>query len=294
MEQTTTPERHAIVPREKLDFGLDGDIPRFWFGGDPFKTRFFDALSTLFPEGEKYFITCVRDYRDRITDPALLQEVRDFTRQEGQHGMVHTQFNNRLQQQGINVPYLLERQNAVMFGFFRRFFSRGYTLAQTAASEHMTAIMAHSFFARREVLEHTDPRIRAMYAWHAIEEIEHKAVAFDVMQKVAKVGYFTRIMAMLHVSFGLPLHTFVILSYMLKVDGFGFFRRTGMWLRGLWWLYKPGGLYAPVLGHYFAYYKPGFHPWKQGQMRTYDTWVDTFDRTRDPVAAGNALHAAGA
>ena len=35
---------HTIVPREKLDFGLDGDIPKYWFGGDAFKTRFFLSL----------------------------------------------------------------------------------------------------------------------------------------------------------------------------------------------------------------------------------------------------------
>ena len=292
--QTSAPiPAQAIVPREKLDFGLDGDIPKYWFDGNPFKTRFFDALSTLFPEGEKFFIVCVRDFSENITDPQLAQEVRDFTRQEGQHGMVHTQFNNRLEQQGIKVQRLLQRQKDIMFGFFRRFFSRRYTLALTAASEHMTAVMAHSFFERREILQDTDPRIRAMYAWHAIEEIEHKAVAFDVMQRVAKVSYFTRILAMLHVSWGMPLHTFVIMAHMFRVDCCSFGQRAGIRLRGLWWLYKPGGLYSSVLGHYFAYYKPGYHPWKAGQMRTYSSWLDTFNRTGDPIAAGNALHAAG-
>src|SRR5882757_2071936 len=126
--QTPKPSHYEIVPRQGLDFGLDGDIPKYWLGGDPFKTRFFDALSTLFPEGEKFFISCVRDYREKITDPQLQQEVRDFTRQEGQHGMVHTQFNHRLEQQGIKVPKLLERQNRIMYGVFRRFFSRRYTL----------------------------------------------------------------------------------------------------------------------------------------------------------------------
>jgi predicted metal-dependent hydrolase len=235
----------------------------------------------------------VRDYREQISEPQLQQDVKDFIRQEGQHGMVHTQFNNRLEQQGVKVQRLLERQNNIMYGVFRRFFSRGYTLAMTAASEHMTAIMAHSFFERREVLQDTDERIRAMYAWHAIEEIEHKAVAFDVMQKVAKVGYLTRILAMLHVSWGLPLHTFIIMGHMFRVDGFNFFQRMSLWARGLWWLYRPGGLYAPVLGHYFTYYRPGYHPHQEGQMRTYGNWVDTFQRTGDPIAAGNALHAAG-
>ena len=45
--------QHPIVPREKLNFGLDGDIPKYWFGGDPFKSRFWDALSLIFPPGEK-------------------------------------------------------------------------------------------------------------------------------------------------------------------------------------------------------------------------------------------------
>ena len=79
-----------IVPREKLDFGLDGDIPKYWFGGDAFKSRFFDAMSTIFPEGERYFISCVRDYRDQVTDPKLLQDIKDFMRQEGQHGLADT------------------------------------------------------------------------------------------------------------------------------------------------------------------------------------------------------------
>ena len=96
------------------------------------------------------------------------------------------------------------------------------------------------------------------------------------------------------ISLLFPLHTFLIMSHMLKVDGFSWGQRAKIWVRGLWWLYKPGGLYLPVMGHYFEYYKPGYHPWKAGQMRTYRSWVDTWERTGDPIAAGNALHAAGA
>jgi predicted metal-dependent hydrolase len=286
------PVRYPIVPRHNLDFGLDGDIPRFWFDNDPFKSRFFDAMSTLFPEGEKFFIACVRDFRDQITDPELKQQVADFTRQEGQHGMVHTRFNNRLQEQGIRVDQILERQKALMFGYFRKHCSAQFTLAQTAAAEHMTAIMAHGFFEDPQ-LQKADPRVRAMYAWHAVEEIEHKAVAFDVMQKVAKVGYGLRVLAMLQVSLSFPLHVFLIMRRMFKVDGFRFTQRLGLWAKGFWWLYKPGGLYAPVIGHYLAYFKPGFHPWQHGQMQTNSRWLETFERTGDPIAAGNAMYPAG-
>jgi uncharacterized protein len=284
---------HPIVPREKLDFGLNGDIPKYWFGNDPFKTRFFDAMSTIFPEGERFFIACVRDYRDQVTDPKLAQEIKDFIRQEAQHTMVHNQFNDHLKAQGIDVDWLEALQHRIQFNIIRKYVPKAHTLATTAAAEHMTAIMAHSFFERRETLELADPRMRAMYAWHAMEEIEHKAVAFDVMQKVAKVWYPRRILAMIEVTLGFTIHALLVTRYMLKIDGFSRWQRTKMWAKGLWWLYNPRGLFASVAGHYLHYFVPGFHPWKTGQMRSYQTWVDTFNRTGSPLAAGNALHAQG-
>ncbi|MES2091702.1 MAG: metal-dependent hydrolase [Pseudomonadota bacterium] len=287
-------KHNPIVPREKLDFGLDGDIPKYWFGGDAFKTRFFDAMSTMFPEGERFFISCVRDFRDQVTDPVLMQEIKDFIRQEGQHGIVHTQFNNRLKAQGIDVDMLERMEKQLLFNIVRKYVPKKHTLATTAAAEHMTAIMAHSFFERKEVLESADPRMRAMYAWHAMEEIEHKAVAFDVMQKIAKVWYPRRVLAMMEVTLGFTIHALLITRYMLKVDGFSRWERTKMWAKGLWWLYKPGGLFLSIFGHYIQYYKPGFHPWQTGQMHSYQLWLDTLNRTGDPILAGEVLHAAGA
>jgi predicted metal-dependent hydrolase len=284
----------AIVPREKLDFDLQGDIPKYWFGSDPFKTRFFDAMSTIFPEGERFFISCVRDFRDQVTDPKLKEEIRDFIRQEGQHGMIHDQFNQRLRAQGIDVDMLERIDRFMLFGLLRKYNSAKFTLAVTAASEHMTAIMAHSFCNRREVMEQADRRMRAMYTWHAMEEVEHKAVAFDVMQKVAGVGYLRRMAGMIHVSIGFPLHVFLVTRYMLKLDGHRWWKRPAIWARGLWWLYKPGGLFSSVLGHYLAYFKPGFHPWQDGQMASYRVWLEAFQRTGDPVAAGEAVQASAA
>ncbi len=277
---------HTIVQRKGPDFGLDGDIPRYWFGGDAFKTRFFDAMSLLFPEGEKFFIACVRDYRDGIDDPELAAQVKDFMYQEGQHGIVHTRFNNRLKAQGIAVDHILERQKEVMFGFFRRYLPKTFTLGQTAAAEHMTALMAHGFFGNG-MFDAADPRIRAMYAWHAVEEIEHKAVAFDVYQKVARGGYLTRVLSMLQVSFTFPLHVFLIMAHMFKVDGLK--QRPRVWLRGLWWLYGPGGLYPRLMRHYLSYFRPGFHPWQQGHLALYHRWVDTFERSGNAIVAADAV-----
>lgn len=282
-------QQTTIIPRKSPDFGLDGDIPKYWLDGDAFKTRFFDAMSLLFPEGEKFFITCVRDYRDQITDPELNQQVKDFMYQEGQHGIVHTQFNNRVKAQGVEVDRVLEKQKDIMFGFFRKYFPRSFTLGQTAAAEHLTALMAHGFFSNG-LMEKADPRIRAMYAWHAVEEIEHKSVAYDVFQKIAKGSYLTRILSFMLVTFTFPFHVFMIMNHMFKVDSVK--NRFRVWLKGLWWLYGPGGLYPRLIPAYLAYYMPGFHPWKMGQMASYDTWLHTFDQTGgNAIAAGDAVMA---
>jgi predicted metal-dependent hydrolase len=283
---STSPD---IVPREKLDFHLDGDIPLYWLDNDPFKTRFFDALSTLFPVGEKFFITCVRDFKDQITDPKLLQDIKDFTRQEAQHSMLHTQYNNRLQAQGVNVPHILASQEKRLFGIVRKRLSREFTLGITAAAEHVTAIMADCFVERPQIFDNADERIRALYVWHAMEEMEHKAVAFDVLTRVAKASYRTRVLAMLMVTVLFPFHTMKIMAHMLQVDGFSRWERIQIWTKGLWWLYKPGGIYMPMLGKYFAYLKPGFHPWQAPAVASYEPWKRLLKETGDPIAAGNGL-----
>jgi hypothetical protein len=280
----------AIVPREKLDFGLDGDIPKYWFGGDPFKTRLFDAMSCLFPEGEKFFITCVRDYREQITEPQLQQDVKDFIRQEGQHGQVHDAFNRRLAAQGVQVRRI-EKILRQLMEDERRLFPRRFTLACTAAAEHMTAVTTHGFSVNGQQFLEADRRVNAMYLWHGMEEIEHKAVAFDVLQQVARGGWLLRVLAMLYISVTFPLTVFSIMGHMLKVDGFGFFQRLRLWARGLRWMYGRNGLYAGVAGHYWSWYRPGFHPWKHGGMETYDTWLAAWQRSGDPLAAADAVRA---
>jgi predicted metal-dependent hydrolase len=290
MTQSSSTQQ-AIVPRKGPDFGFDDSMPKFWLDGDPFKTRFFDAMSTLFPEGEKFFIQCVRDYREEVKDPELARQVKDFIYQEGQHSMAHGLFNDRLRKQGVQVDKI-EEESRVILALFRRKLPRAITLAQTSAVEHFTAFMAHSFMKRTDLFDKADPRMRALYFWHAAEEIEHKSVAFDVLQKVAGAGYFTRILPMLWVSMMFPLHIFLVMRHMLKVDGFSFWQRTKLWARGLWWLYGWNGLVPPLLPEYFSYYRPGFHPWQDGALEPYQRWRSIYDRTGDALAAGNALSAA--
>jgi predicted metal-dependent hydrolase len=250
-----------------------------------------DALQATFPDGERFFISCVRAFREQITDPELLAEVKSFMRQEGQHGIVHSQYNQRLREQGLDIDAIVDFVN-ISNDYHLKHRSKEYNLALTAAFEHFTAMLAEIFFVRKDTMENADPKLRAMMAWHAVEEMEHKAVAYDVMQKVAKVGYFTRCLAMVHATLILGDVTARFTNRLLKNDGFSFGKRMWMMAKGQWWLFGYKGLISSHLGTLFAYFKPGFHPWQQEAIHNYDAWVETYDRTGDPMAAGAALYQA--
>lgn len=282
--------RKELVVREKLDFQLDNSIPKYWFNNDPFLTRFWGGVCATFPEGERYFISSLRPFRDQVTDPELQQEIKDFMHQEGQHGVVHTEFNQILQEHGMPIDKLVNYQHK-MFNLLLGFFSAKYNLAVTAACEHITALMMECFFDKKETMESVDYRVRAMLAWHSIEEVEHKAVAFDVMNEV-KVSYLTRVSAMLFLILFFTIDSLRMTNHFLKADGFSFVQRMKMIWAGLGKLFGSNGMLAPMGKSFMKYFRRDFHPWQQPTLAHYQVWQDMYEQTGDPIAAGEAFHQA--
>lgn len=283
---------HATpMVRSNLDFKL-ADVPRYWFAGDPFLTRMFDALSLTFPDGERYFIQSVRLFRDQIQDPDLKQRVADFIRQEAQHGIAHDKMNQVMKDQGMPVDQFIQRLNKV-FKFELKYRSPQYNIAMTAAAEHLTALMAETFYGEKDTLQDAHPYVRALFAWHAIEEMEHRDVAFDVMQQVGNVPEVTRKMALVLTTglmFGFTLYR---ANVMLRCDGFNRTQRLKMNVRGLQWLFGKQGKLRKMQSQYRDWFKPDFHPSQHPIIAQYDVWLETLAQTGDPIQAGEAFWQAG-
>lgn len=160
-------------------------VPRYWLWGNARATALANALNLVFPAGERFFIRSVRHYMDRIQDdPVLLEEVRRFMGQEVRHGMEHERFFEALEAQGYEIRSFLEWYERVAYDKLEKQLPPALNLAVTVALEHFTAMFAERALTRDVLIQHAHPVMRDLLSWHACEELEHKAVAFDVLKKV--------------------------------------------------------------------------------------------------------------
>lgn len=182
MSTTAVPARHVPTRRVRFEYPLD-DLPKD-FAGDPILSAVLMVLSATFPDGEDYFVRSVRHFRDQITDPELAEQVKGFIGQESIHGREHRALNDKLAELGYPTKKI-ERFVKRSLGFRERVQTPRANLATTAALEHFTAVFAEQILSSqeaRDALAHDE--VRSLFLWHALEESEHKAVAFDVYRHV--------------------------------------------------------------------------------------------------------------
>ena len=266
-----TPSSLHIRPR-RMEFGLPDPMPRHWHGNDPFKTHFFNAMSVLFPDGERYFIDSVRQFRDQITDPTLKEQIRGFIGQEGHHSREHIDYNNRLRALGYDIDRL-ELPVKRRIRFVQKQFSPERQLAGTVAMEHFTAILANALLSDPRWIGDASPEMQRLWRWHALEETEHKAVAFDVYMQVCGDRKILR-KAMRQATFFFLKDVTKGTLHMLRKDG----KLTlPVWWRGMVWLWGPGGFFSHLIGVYRDFYREDFHPWQHNNAQLMEEVAQEFD-----------------
>jgi predicted metal-dependent hydrolase len=246
----------AIVVR-RVRLPLSAETARYWFDGDPFLTHFMNALSSTFPDGEAFFVRSVQHYRDRARGEEQREAIRRFAQQEGLHSREHDAHLALLEAQGYRWLLRLNETAARQMRWMNRHLPL-YSLATTAALEHLTAVLARQILAFPERwADPMSPDMKPLWRWHAVEEAEHKAVAFDVLEDVSG-SWALRAFAGVTATLGLAFDTTVRLAYLLARDGLVW--RPSVWWRGLRRLAAPGPARRQLLRDYFAWYRRGFHP----------------------------------
>ncbi len=255
------------IVRRKMRFAFGDVDERFWFRNNGAMTAMLSAMSTMFPPGEREFVRSVFHYKDRL-DGELLKQVRDFASQEGMHAHQHTRANDWLDQMGFGTKAIED----VIEEEIRKFVeedSPAVHLAATVGAEHLTALMAAHALEHPEFSEGMPESVRELLQWHAAEEIEHKAVAFDVYQEVEGDPVLLRWVFVLQ-TIMFAWTTRRIARQMLENLGHSPTLKARLELVD--YLLGKGGLVPSIAGRWLSFLKPGFHPWDHDDSHLIDEW----------------------
>ncbi|PJZ67318.1 metal-dependent hydrolase [Leptospira wolffii] len=249
----------------KMDFeGLDQLSDFYMAGNNSFLTHIVNAYHVIFPEGERFFIKSVKAFSDQVQDPALQNSIKGFIGQEVQHGKEHEKALAMLEKQGRPVSRILRFYVKTAYGFifplFEFLFGKKLKLSVTAGLEHYTASMGEVTL-RFRLYDQAEGEMRNLLLWHACEEIEHKSVAYDVLQTVSK-SYFLRIFGFIIASFTFWGYAFILQHMFIFADPkIGFRKYFRDFIAALPYL----GLLLVEEGKLILlYFKPSFHPNQTG------------------------------
>lgn len=241
-------------------FGEKPDLSerKYWLDDHPLKTHLMNALSAVFPVGERFFIDSIRPYEDKIEDPQLKQEVRAFIAQEAHHTKEHMALNQVLATRGYDLESLVSHMQ-FKINLVSRWRSRRSQLCFTVCVEHLTALLAHGLLGDPDFLEGASEEDKRIWRWHFSEEIEHKGVAFDVYMQNGGT-YAHRAYCMVETTLFFSLDVFILILKLLRQDGQ--LTNIAMWKSGMRYLWGNPGVLRRLIPHYLAFFRPGFHPWE--------------------------------
>lgn len=248
--------------RRNLKFVLGKSPVDSWNGaGVPF-TQFMNTLSVFFPAGERFFIDSIRLHQDKITDAELRENVRQFIGQEAMHTREHLVYNQAL----IDAGFPVDKQMAVVESLLdnvKKTLPAHLQLAATMALEHLTASLGDILLKHPELLEGSDPHFKNIWSWHAMEEIEHKGVAFDVWKAtVPQNAYSYSVRVSAQVIAHLVFWSLVIPFHLSLVRKSGHLTDIKGWRNCLKNMWGSTGALRKIVPEMIDYFRPGFHPWQ--------------------------------
>lgn len=229
-------------------------IRRHYFANSPVMSHLLTALSSTFPIGEQFFVHSVRNVRDKVSDEKLQAEIAAFIGQEAMHSKAHAEFNDAWRSETYNLDRFqawLARKDSYVKNLHPKI-----QLAITCAFEHFTALLGGYILRHPEVLSTLDDDAVKLWVWHAIEEIEHRAVAFDVYQHVYGDDKIRR-MIMRSVTTGFASLTFYSATKLFMQDKKKSLPKVGGNIFGAYLLAK---MFIQLTPEYLSYYKAEFHP----------------------------------
>jgi predicted metal-dependent hydrolase len=255
--------RVTVTPRRPdFDFdGLEHEAPRAWHPAGIGPTVFLEALSALAPVVESFFIEDARRLLPRVAEDGLRAEGDAFLHQEAAHAGAHATFNRLLVRWGVPVEPIAD--SALRWLAIVDWTSSDLRSAVAMAGEHFLGEVGNAILSRPELLDGVAPRIARLFRWHGYEEVEHKAVLFDVFHAVRGHGLYTYSVRIAGLWIAIVLLALVLPSVCYRIlASAGAAHDHNAWRGLIRFVFGRGGMLHGRWRAVAAYHRRDFHPWR--------------------------------
>ncbi|MEE4541111.1 metal-dependent hydrolase [Streptomyces sp. V4-01] len=296
---------HAIRPR-RVSFDWK-QTPLHWIPDEPTATHVINVLHLLLPAGERWFVKVFKEALPLVSDERLLKDVKGFMGQEATHSVQHAYVLEHLAEQDLDTTgytrhvewmfdVLLGEKPPAGLPVPAREWLR-FRLSLIAAIEHFTAVLG-DWILDADALDGagTDEVMLDLLRWHGAEEVEHRAVAFDMYQHAGGKGVLRYLRRVEGMALAWPMLVY------LWVAGARFMMRHDPQLTGARYRFKDHGAAArrgllPSWSSLNAamprYLRRSYHPSQEGSMRKAVEYLAISPAARAVADTGSAAgHAA--
>ena len=244
-----------IRPR-RTAFSFPTSIPTHWLEGSPVRTHFFNAINLFVVSFEDFMARVMRGRLPHLEDPAFARQIRGFMGQESTHSFVHLRYLSNLREQGFEIDGYLKAAEHIFTVWFEQRLGPRVSVAMIAGFEHLTALLAEIILSS-QLLREAEPAMAELWEWHAAEEIEHKALAFELLKATSR-SYGLRLL-------GAALGGLVVAGFIGVGMGMLLGQERQLWRRRTWrdlkgLLFGPARLAVRAVSIFLEYFRPGFHP----------------------------------
>ncbi|HLL05549.1 MAG TPA: metal-dependent hydrolase [Myxococcaceae bacterium] len=259
-----------IRPR-RTAFSFPGSIARHWLAGSPVRTHFFNAINLFVVSFEDFMARVMRGCLPGLQDAEFARQIRGFMGQESTHSFVHAKYLQNMREQGFDIDGYLSGSEHIFSHWFEKRLGQRVSVAMIAGFEHLTSVLAELILDGRMVRD-AEPAMAEMWEWHAAEEIEHKTLAFELLQRTSG-SYLLRLVGAVLGALVVAGFIGVGMVMLLRQEGLLWRKSTWKELRTL--LFGKDRLVVRTVRMFMDYFRPGFHP---NQRDTYALAQEVFDR----------------
>ncbi len=218
------PVDKSDITVRKVNFDFPDDIALYAIPKLPRVSLFIAAFSMTMPYLEPYLIRMMLKAADKVEDEKLLEDMKRFSQQEGNHYRNHARLNAIIRDKfSDSVAEELLSIESELKDDYDRFLKEKplrFNLAYAEGFEAMTCAAALASAQRPASLDDAVSKgWDELLDWHGLEEIEHRTVAFDVFDHVIG-GYFYRVFQGLKSQAHYLYYIHRFYRVMLKAEGF--------------------------------------------------------------------------